>query len=95
MNLERWEPGDVAMCVTAERWENLITDVVEDGPRRGSINEVVRVTVYDGKTMLCFARWREDYFEADGFRKIERLTDQEHREAVRELAADRYGKVRR
>ena len=95
MSKERWEPGDIALCVTTERWENLVTDEISTGPRRGSVNQVVRITVFNGMTMLRFAAWPEEYFEAAAFRKIERLTREEHREAVRELAEDQFGKVRR
>lgn len=92
---ERWQPGDIAMTVTNEAWQNLITDEIQPGPAPGAIHQVTRITVYDGKVMLLFARWPDDYFEASGFRKIAPLTPKEHREAIRELAEDQYGKVRR
>lgn len=66
-----WQAGDLALCVTDEPWTNAKTGAPSYGPTRGSVMLVEHVGQFsDVGTILAFAEWPRDYFEANAFRKI-------------------------
>lgn len=94
-----WAPGDLALCVDGDAdWHDFRGPA--QGPKLGEVNEVQHVkllthaiiyrdgTVYDG-AMLGFAKWPGVAFWHGSFRKINPLTEDEEREARREIEQDK------
>lgn len=101
--MDDWQAGDLAMCVDGSGWANYVDGVWEvvEGPQTGWSGYVERVTASPPPSglgapgemlvMLHFAEWPDmigEGWHAAAFRKIKPLSDEEKREALREIGED-------
>lgn len=102
--MDDWQAGDLAICIDGSGWANYVDGVWEvvEGPQIGWQGYVERVTVAPVPpgiplppgtmlVMLHFAEWPDPIGEgwsAAAFCKIKPLSDEEKREALRELNED-------